>query len=501
MRPLSSFGKRLHFVAGLAVATASILSLPRPGWSADDAGASTLREIKTQIKELARDRERDLDKIKLLEKRIEQVESENARLKANDAHIETQTSATTEEVKTLKQVVDTAPTAASFGNAFGDYLGTHQLTIAGAAAGSFIYDRQSAINTFSLTFEPLLLYRLNDWLLFEGTIQANYPTGSSADFQAPVADAHIFLNDYMEVVAGIFDQPFGDFDEAQSPIWVNRFVTAPLPYGAEAIVPPSDVGVQLRGGIQWGTLGQDFDYTTWVSNGPSYDNALPKQVAGEIINPVNNIAVNSNSKTFGARFRFYPFPIDANLGRLELGASTLDGKWHNGLTYNSWGVDFAYEKGNLQTRGEYLEAYRELPAGSPSADNRQGWYTQVGYFLNGWRLPHEPEEISRYLDKAELLVRYSGVNQRAIVADEISTVPSLGFNGSGSIFSPHAREVALGLDYWFAPSIVWQNEFDFEMPQASGYISTFGTHNVPTSARAGATANDRALLSQFTVGF
>jgi hypothetical protein len=93
------------------------------------------------------------------------------------------------------------------------------------------------------------------------------------------------------------------------------------------------------------------------------------------------------------------------------------------------------------------------------------------------------------------------VNQRAIVADEISTVPSLGFNGSGSIFSPHAREVALGLDYWFAPSIVWQNEFDFEMPQAGGYISTFGTHNVPTSARAGATANDRALLSQFTVGF
>ena len=501
MRSAIVIARRFLRASSLVLPIVSIIVFPRLAWSADGADAAALREIKTEIRDLARDRERDLEKIKLLEKRLEQVESENSRLKATDARIETQTSATTQQLQSLKQVVDTAPTAPSFDSEFGKYLGSHQLTIAGAAAGSFIYDRQSAINTFALTFEPLFLYRLNDWLLFEGTIEANFPAGSSADFQSPVADAHIFLNDYMEVVAGIFDQPFGDFDEAQSPVWVNRFVSAPLPYGAEAIVPPNDVGVQLRGGIQWGTLGQDFDYTTWVSNGPSYDNTLPKHVVGEIINPVNNIALNSNSKTFGARFRFFPFPLDANLGRLELGASTLDGKWRNSLAYNSWGVDFAYEKGNLQARGEYLEAYRELPAGSPSADNRQGWYAQVGYFLNGLRVPHEPDEISRYVDKLELLARYSGVNQRAIVGDEISTVPALGSNGSGSIFTPHAREVALGLDYWFAPSIVWQNELDFELPQAGGYISTFGSRTSPLTVPAGATANDRALLSQFTVGF
>jgi hypothetical protein len=65
-------------------------------------------------------------------------------------------------------------------------------------------------------------------------------------------------------------------------------------------------------------------------------------------------------------------------------------------------------------------------------------------------------------------VRYSGVNQRAVVADEISTIPALGFNGSPSIFVPHAREVALGLDYWIAPAIVWQTEVDFEVPHAGG---------------------------------
>jgi hypothetical protein len=39
----------------------------------------------------------------------------------------------------------------------------------------------------------------------------------------------------------------------------------------------------------------------------------------------------------------------------------------------------------------------------------------------------------------ELLTRYSGVNQRAIVADEISTTPALGFSGSPAIFLPHAH--------------------------------------------------------------
>ena len=119
------------------------------------------------------------------------------------------------------------------------FLGQHQFTIAGAAAGAFIYDKRTAQNTFTLAFEPLFLFKLNDWILFEGTIQALLPVGSKADYELPVATAQFFLNDYLEINAGIFDQPFGDFYEDQSPLWVNRFVTAPLPYGVEAVIPRS----------------------------------------------------------------------------------------------------------------------------------------------------------------------------------------------------------------------------------------------------------------------
>ena len=193
----------------------------------------------------------------------------------------------------------------------------------------------------------------------------------------------------MEINAGIFDSPFGDWYEDQSPFWVNRFITAPLPYNVEALVPPTDVGIQLRGGLQWGALGQDLDYTVWVSNGPSFDSALPQPVVGEVVNPVNNITLNTNGKAYGARFRVYPLPLDSNWGRLELGASTLDGKWLNGNWYNAWGVDFAYLRGSLQARGEFLEMYRQMP--NSNADNRQGWYVQLGYFLNQVHLPGFPE--------------------------------------------------------------------------------------------------------------
>jgi hypothetical protein len=475
--------------------TILILSIVASGGMAGAADSSELRQIRREIQQIKadeqRERERDEKLIGDLEQKVEKLENQNHQLKQSSEKLLTQTSQ-------LQEQISSSPTPSQFARGFADYLGTHQFTLTGAVAGDFIYDRQTATNTFALDFEPLILYRVNDWLLFEGTIEANLPVGSSADFQLPVATAQIFLNDYMEINAGIFDQPFGDFYEDQSPFWVNRFVTAPLPYNVEALVPPTDVGVQLRGGAQWGDLGQDIDYTTWFSNGPSFASEGPIPVAGQAINGVNNIKINTNGLGYGARIRVYPFPLDSNWGRLELGASTLDGKWLNGNWYNAWGIDFAYLRGPFQARGEFLEMYRQMP--NSDADNRQGWYFQVGYFLNQLPFPG-PEMVQNFVHRLEPLVRYSGVNQRAIVSDEISTVPSITFSGSPSIWTPHSREVALGLDYWLAPSIVLQNEVDLELSEAGGTVFTFAGNPTPAITPRGATPNDVAFLSQLAIGF
>ena len=141
-----------------------------------------------------------------------------------------------------------------------------------------------------------------------------------------------------------------------------------------------------------------------------------------------------------------------------------------------------------------------MPGGA-SQDKRQGWYIQVGYFLQNLPLPNLPLGLDRYIHNLEPLVRYSGVNQRAVVAEDISTVPGIGFTGSPSIFTPHSREVALGIDYWIEPSIVWQTEFDMELPRAGGTQFSFNGGSTPTGSPIGATPNDRAILTQFVIGF
>ena len=448
--------------------------------------------------------EQDERHIQELENELKRLETQNQKLGNAASTLEIDETKlkgeTNQRLQDLQTQVAAKTSQSDFQSEMNRYLGTHQFTLTGAAAGAFIYDKQTAQNTFSLEFEPLFLYRLNDWILFEGTVAATLPPGSGASFSLPVATAQFFLNDYLEINAGIFDEPFGDWYEDQSPLWVNRFITAPLLYGAEPIVPPTDIGIQLRGSAQWGSLGQDADYTAWIANGPSYDPALPKSVVGQTLNPENNIATNTNGRAFGGRFRFYPFPLDSGLGRLEVGASTYDGKWLDSNWLYSWGLSAAYLYKDLQARAEYAESYRQMPAGS-GPDNRQGWYVQAGYFLQHLPSTHISEGLDNILRRLELLARYSGVNQRSIVAEEITTTPAIGFSGSPSIFSPHAREVALGIDYWIEPSIVWQTEFDLELPSRGGSLTAFNGGNTPKISGIDATANDRALLTQFSIGF
>jgi hypothetical protein len=511
------------FLFACAVVALSLVGLARAADS-DGGDAAALKEIRSEMRQLREERKRDREVIHSLEIKVQQLETKDSKVETTTQQLQStdqklkettlELQQTNAQVKTLQTKVDAPIPSPEFGDAISRYLGTHSFTITGAAGGNFVYDQQSGAldglhsasqNSFFFDWEPMILYRPTDWILFEGVISTAFgSTGTGVDLST--ADFQIFLNDYMTVVAGLFDQPFGDWYENQSPMWVNRFVTAPLPFGVEPVVPPAELGVQLRGGAQFGSLGQDFDYTVWGGNGPSYTS----NVLGAVVSSPTAVANSqTNGKSIGARFRVYPLPVDSEMGRLELGASTYNGKWANGNWFNSWGVDFNYFIGNLQTRGEWLQSYRQMPNGV-GADNRQGWYVQGGYFLTDLNIPGLPGMLNSYLHRFEPLVRYSGVNQRGVSTDDIAAgtgvgqggfqaglVPDFGINGSPATYAPHSREVALGLDYWIAPSIVWQNEFDIELPRSGGVFVS------PTGAEtpAGSIPNDRAFLSQFTIGF
>jgi hypothetical protein len=490
----------------------AFVTAPAASEGAAGADPKSLREIQREIQALEDARTRDLEEIKRLSKRVQQLETENDKLKTSSTEIKMETTQNTQMVKQLQTQPSTL-TPSEFGSVFSQYLGTHTFTVTGAAGVQYVFNAQGSSlaplshqtqNTFFTDWEPMVLYRPTDWLLFQGVLSAGFgSTGTSTDLST--ADFQLQLSDYLTVVGGLFDQPFGEWYETQSPMWINRFVTAPLPFGVEPVVPPSELGLQVRGGFQWGDVGQDFDYTVWGGNGPNYT----QPVLGATVGSPTAIAFSqTNGKSIGARFRIYPLPADSKFGRLALGVSTYNGKWLQGNWLYSWGLSFNYFRGPLQTRGEWVEAYRQMPGGQ-SRDNRQGWYLQLGYFLTDLEIPGMPE-ISKYLQRLQPLVRYSGVNQRGVALDDLQAatgvgmggiqtglVPDFGINGSPALYAPHSREVALGLDYWVAPSIVLQNEFDIELPRSGGvFVAADGT-----TTPVGSTPNDKAFLSQFTVGF
>ena len=509
------------FLFALGIAA---LSLAGPAGAADSDDPVTMKQVLSEMRQMRAERKRDREIIRSLQIKVQDLESRDSKVEATTHQLQStdqklkettlELQQTNEVVKTLQTRVDTPMPPAQFSDFFSRYLGSQTFTVSGAAGGQFIFDQQSGAlnnlhhasqNSFFFDWEPEVLYRPNDWMLFQGVMSAGFgASGSGTDLST--ADFQIFLNDYVTVEAGLFDQPFGDWYETQSPMWINRFVTAPLPFGVEPVVPPGELGVQLRGGFQFGKMGQDFDYTVWGGNGPNFSSDV---LGAALDGPTAAASSQTNGKSIGARFRVYPLPVDCDLGRLELGASTYNGKWSNGNWFNSWGIDFNYFVGNLQTRGEWVESYRQMPNGL-TTDHRQGWYLQAGYFLNGINVPGFPDKLNNYIHRFEPLVRYSGVNQRGVSTDDIDgatgiglggtqvgLVPDFGLNGSPALFAPHAREVALALDYWISPSIVWQNEFDIELPRAGGlFVSPDGTETP-----AGSVPNDHAFLTQFTIGF
>ncbi|HZC45238.1 MAG TPA: hypothetical protein VE243_02115, partial [Candidatus Acidoferrum sp.] len=167
-----------------------LFAAPRIGMTADGGGdvrdlVQFRQEIETLKGSEAAERKRveqDEKHIQELENQLKRLETQNQKfgktastLEIDETKFKGDTDQRLQELQT-QFVAKTSQT--DFQTEIGRYLGSHQLTLTGAAAGSFIYDKQTAQNTFSLEFEPLFLYRLNDWILFEGTVKAALPPGS-----------------------------------------------------------------------------------------------------------------------------------------------------------------------------------------------------------------------------------------------------------------------------------------------------------------------------------
>lgn len=395
---------------------------------------ASLKEVRQELRRLREQREQDRQHIEELERKLQAME----KAEADRAGEQQKTTSTVDRV--LGELRSLRP-------------GGDRFLIVGNAVGEYRWDRNSSTNSFAAGFSPIFLFRPTDWILFESELEVKLPDDAETEVNLEYAQVDITLTDYATLVAGKSLLPFGEFIERIEPKWINKLVSVPLPFreGDEGgLLPFSTIGAQLRGGIELGYgRGTYVDYTAYIANSPHFTST---ELNGQFT--FNNSDV-SPAKAYGARIGVQPLPLENEWGRLRLGASTFDGKWSADVEdgsptstdhwFTSWGVDGVYQLGPATLRGEYIFTRRALPAGEDGApqgdDKREGWYVQGSYKLAEIGVP--------YLERTELVARYSSQNQREAVGDLV----------------PHPRQVALGIDYWLTPSIVWKVEYDRDLPR------------------------------------
>ena len=207
--------------------------------------------------------------------------------------------------------------------------GTTKFLVSGFAFAEFI-DPQERPSTFSAGFAPVILWEVGDRLLFESelelTLLETADAGEGGHSHAPGEEAgsgghsetveltyahfSYLLGDHLVVGGGKFLVPLGVFNERLHPLWINKLPVAPLAFDHHGgLVPHSDVGMYVRGGVPVGD--SRFNYVAYLSNGPS----LQSDEEGGGTLSFDTFPDANNNKAVGGRLGFLP------LAEWELGYS------------------------------------------------------------------------------------------------------------------------------------------------------------------------------------
>jgi hypothetical protein len=384
-----------------------------------------------------------------LRQEVEQLKREVRELRAL-VREQGQKAASKEEVKAVQSEVNKVATTRA-GVALSSDSEVH---LAGYGHVGFSSGRKDPIkqDTFSeVGFNPIFHYQYKDLLLFETELEIQANAEGEAEFGLEYANMNLFVNDYVTVFGGKFLTPVGYFIPNLHPAWINKFPSKPPGFQEEGgAAPVSDIGMGIRGGFPLG--GAKANYVLYVGNGPR----LELNGAGDEIESIiaTGATVNpSNRKLIGGRFGILPIP------HLELGVSGATSRVavdtgagiEPSRSYDVAGADVGYKWSGIGLRGEYIRSKVGDLATSvaPLGGTWKTWYAQGAY-----RIP--------------------GTNWEPVVRFAKFT-------------SPHEdqsqKQRAIGLDYWFAPSVVGKVAYEFN----SGMEGT---------------ANDAdRLLLQFGYGF
>ncbi len=293
-------------------------------------------------------------------------------------------------------------------------------------------------NSFgSGNFNPIFLLGYKDLLLWESELEFSTTTDGDTKTELEFSNANLMATDWLTLTVGKFLSPIGDFQQHLHPTWINKLPDRPAGFVEDGGNEPlSEVGVMARGAFPVGSM--TLDYAVFAGNGPRLADTADGGVRMEGFGGDDN-----GNKAFGGRIGLRPLPylsIGVSGMRSRIKGNAGSGGSVSQGDYDVEDIDAAFTKGNWDIRGEYIRSHLDSlttaldPTSAPvliPATTWHSWYAQAAYRLAG-------VTDNAVLRNVEPVVRYSQ------------------FDVSGlSDFEQNEEDrLSVGLDYWFAPSIV-----------------------------------------------
>jgi hypothetical protein len=312
---------------------------------------------------------------------------------------------------------------------------------------------------FTATFNPILLWKMSDRLLFEGEMEMELEDNGDTSLSLEMAHMSYVLNDYITVSAGKFLNPMDYFVERQHMGWVNKMPDKPLAVYDGLIPDESLLGAQVRGAIPLGPT--KFGYAFFVANAPTLntnvfdDKGNPNIATGTLTG--GNAANFGNHLAVGGRVGFYPIPeFEIGYG-FEYTSVRPSGFGSSDIHALLHSVDGTYVreserlKGiiNLHAQWVWSQVDRfDFDLVDPTAgigafsNNRNGGYAQLAY---------RPTRVqNKIVSNLEPVVRYDMINQKKT---------PIGFD---------EKRWSFGLNYWLGPSAVVKAAYEFDQQNGQG---------------------------------
>jgi len=254
--------------------------------------------------------------------------------------------------------------------------------LAGYASADFT-SPENGDSAFTANFNPMFHFQWKDRILWEAEVEFALEENGETEVGLEYSTIDYFVNDNLIFLAGKFLSPLGNFRQNSHPSWINKLPSPPPGFGHDGAAPTSEVGVQLRGGANFGTRSK-VTYAGFIGNGPVLEGE-----DGEIhgIDSSGFGADTDGEKVFGGRISILPTP------RLELGVSgafgdaavTLDDGFEVDddptRDYSVFGFDALYQWNKFDFRAEYIsqEVGDSAQSVAPEGGKWETWFAQGAY--------------------------------------------------------------------------------------------------------------------------